>query len=255
MKERLIRSIRSFVASYRSLKGTRTDWEEPLVAFARADDALFQKLKQVVCKDHFLPAEVLPSARSVVTFFIPFKKGMALSNQSGSLPSEEWMAAYVETNRLIVDLSHHMKCLLEDLGFSSATLPPTHNFNPRSLLGRWSHKHVGFIAGLGRFGLHQMLITDKGCCGRLGSLVTSLEIKSTPMKDSEYCLHKLSKSCEECVKKCVNGALQVSGLDRHKCNMQLHLGAEVSNSQIHADVCGKCVCVVPCSFVNPTSSV
>lgn len=254
MRQSLVHSIHDFVGSYRSLKATRTDWEEPLVTSAYADDALFQKLKQILCKDHFLPVELLPSAKSVVSFFIPFKKGTALSNQSWGMPSKEWIVSYLETNRLILDLNEHVKGRLQDQGFLSVGLPPTHNFDPHSLLSRWSHKHVGFIAGLGRFGLHQMLITEKGCCGRLGSLITSMEVKPTPKKDSEYCLNKVSGSCKKCVEKCVNGALQVTGLDRHKCYKQLQLGAD-DHGKLHADVCGKCVCTVPCSFVNPASLI
>jgi hypothetical protein len=50
---------------------------------------------------------------------------------------------------------------LEKSDFRSVILPPTHNFDEKKLISDWSHKHIGFIAGLGKFGLHQMLITKK----------------------------------------------------------------------------------------------
>ena len=52
----------------------------------------------------------------------------------------------------------------------------THNFDEAKLVSYWSQKHVAYMAGLGKFGLHHMIITEKGCCGRLGSIVTNAKI-------------------------------------------------------------------------------
>ena len=59
----------------------------------------------------------------------------------------------------------------------------------------WSHKHVAYIAGIGSFGHHHMLITNKGCCGRLGSVVTDAVIAPTSRVDRERCLFKFDGSC------------------------------------------------------------
>lgn len=36
-------------------------------------------------------------------------------------------------------------------------------------MSEWSHRHAAYIAGLGIFGINNMLITNKGCVGRIPS--------------------------------------------------------------------------------------
>ncbi|MFQ5892479.1 MAG: epoxyqueuosine reductase, partial [Candidatus Methanofastidiosia archaeon] len=194
---------------------------------------------------------LLKDAETAISYFLPFEKEIPLSNVGGDNSSRKWALAYVETNKLIVDLNKALSEKLKELNFDSFTLPPTHDFDREKLISDWSHKHVAYIAGLGNFGLHQMLITERGCCGRLGSLITNAKIKPTERTNKEFCLYKHDKSCEKCVEKCTFGALKIDYFDRHKCYEVL-----LKNDRFHSDlgtttVCGKCVCVVPCSFVNP----
>ncbi|MDB4444178.1 hypothetical protein N9174_02440 [bacterium] len=102
-----------------------------------------------------------------------------------------------------------------------------------------------------RFGTHHLLITEKGCCGRLGSLITNAFIEASGRPDTEYCLRKYNKTCGVCVRKCVTGALKADTFDRHECYRILLENAEIHQSEGLADVCGKCISVVPCSFHNP----
>jgi hypothetical protein len=106
MRGKIEHLIRGFVEGYQSLNQTQTDWDEPLAGFADADDPLFEKLEVWVSDTHLLPKDLLPNARSVITSFIPFKKETVLSNQGGKKASSEWAKAYLETNKLIVDLNH-----------------------------------------------------------------------------------------------------------------------------------------------------
>lgn len=161
--------------------------------------------------------------------------------------SKEWATAYIETNKLIVRLNNCLSKELEKSGFK-LLIPPTHNFDEKKLTSDWSHKHIAFIAGLGKFGLHQMLITEKGCCGRLGSLITNVSIELRERRDKEFCLY--NKICKKCIENCTFGALKIDSFDRYRCykiclsNARLYFKLEL------ADVCGKCICVIPCSFNN-----
>lgn len=85
------------------------------------------------------------------------------------------------------------------------------------LLGERSHRHVGWIAGLGTFGINNMLITDKGCAGRMGLVVTDIRLETAKCPIKEYCLGKYNGSCGFCVRCCVNGALAEEGFDRFAC--------------------------------------
>ena len=91
---------------------------------------------------------------------------------------------------------------------------PTHNFDEAKLVSCWSHKHVAYVAGLGKFGLHHMIITQKGCCGRLGSIITNAKITPTQRSTTEFCLYKLDGSCGVCVTKCALHALNADSLDK-----------------------------------------
>jgi len=113
-EKRIIEEIVSFVKNYSREKSTETEWGQPLVGFASAEDPLFLKLREVVRPSHALPQDLLPSAQTVVAFFLPFKSELQKENAKAGLePSRSWAVAYIETNRLIRDLSEHLKVLLE----------------------------------------------------------------------------------------------------------------------------------------------
>lgn len=223
-------------------------WNGLLLATARID-ARFDILKEVVAEDHLLPQELLPGAKSVIVYFIPFRKNLVVSNIQGEMASRDWAQSYVDTNSLIADLNQYLSTSLADLGYKSAVTPATHNFKPERLISGWSHKHIAFLAGLGRFGMHTQLITPSGCCGRFGSLVTEAEFGDHPLvQDGELCRHKVGRNCLACVKKCRFGALTEDGFDRFKCYEQLMKNDALYSDMPLTDVCAKCVSIVPCSF-------
>jgi epoxyqueuosine reductase QueG len=251
MQETIARLIREYVAAYPERVGAETRWEEPLVAFAAAGDELFASLRQKVSASHALPGDLLPEARTVIVYFIPFAERVITSNIPDTGCSREWAVAYIETNRLIADLNGYLHDELARLGYQSAVTPATHNFDPQKLISDWSHRHLAYIAGLGSFGLNNMLITAKGCCGRLGSLVTNLEIEPTARAEGENCLFRQRGLCGKCVDRCVKDALTVDGFDRHRCYAMCLENAERFTAIGLADVCGKCLVNVPCSRLNP----
>jgi len=193
----------------------------------------------------------LPRAETVVAFFLPFARETAKSNEAGRFASWAWSIAYIETNRLISDLSLHMRAFLSERNYRSAVIPATHHFDPEKLVSDWSHRHAAVIAGLGKMGLNNMLITGRGCCGRIGSFVTSAPAEPDIRPEKEFCLFRQNRSCEKCVQRCVNQSLSEKGFDRFRCysmcleNNRLFLCPEA------ADVCGKCMVRVPCAHTNP----
>lgn len=252
MKESITCFIQEFTASYPRLKHTDTSWEEPLVSFAAADNPLFGELKQAVSPDHFMPEDLLPGALAVGAFFIPFKRDMCRTNREGEFSSFQWAEAYVETNRLIDDLNRQLEQFIGRRGFRAAFAPATGNFDSVKLISRWSHRHASYIAGLGKFGLNNMLITSKGCCGRFGSFVTNAPVEAGKFSPGEFCLFKAKGSCGLCMKRCPMGALTNRGFDRTKCyRMCLENEKRFSPRLNQAEVCGKCLVEFPCSHQNP----
>ena len=256
MKRELSQLITAYVKSYKNLKQTLTDWRDPLIGFAHAADPLFLKLREIVSPDHLLPADIVPNAKSVITFFIPFTGKTVKSNIGGEETSKEWDYAYIETNILINDLCKYLHETLTARGFNASLLPATYNYNEKKLISDWSHRSAAYISGIGKFGLHNMLITESGCCGRLGSVITDAALTPTPRTDEEYCLYKFNGTCKKCIDRCVNDAFQPEdgeiSCNRWKCNEQIF--SKKSNREYPiglGDTCGKCMCGVPCSLVNP----
>jgi ferredoxin len=105
-----------------------------------------------------------------------------------------------------------------------------------------------------------MLITDRGCCGRFGSLVTDLPPPPEGLKTGmvpvgtagERCLYKRKGGCGLCRKKCPAGAYAVDGtFNRKACYGQCLKNAEIFRDIGLADVCGKCLVGLPCSDKAP----
>lgn len=246
--------IQSAISRWKHEHDCADYWRRPLAAIASAHDPLFEKLRLIIDPEHALPSELLPSARSVIVFFIPFHKWMGEENgRFGPFAARSWAEAYVITNQLIASVNLHLKECLAQAGHQSATTPATHNFDEEKLISKWSHKHLGYIAGLGTFGSHRLLITRSGCCGRLGSLVTTMELAPTSRPREEWCLLKAGHRCSACFAKCKYGALDENTFDRHACYRQCLVNDNHYGDLPLVDVCGKCGCDVPCSFGIPST--
>ncbi|MCL6560105.1 MAG: epoxyqueuosine reductase [Firmicutes bacterium] len=230
----------------------KTAYREPLVGFARADDPGFGRLKELVGPGHLLPTDLLPAARSVVAFFVPFTGELVRQNRQHPYVSREWAEAYIETNQLISDICSSLTRELQNKGVRAAWQQPTHNFDPVALRSFWSHKHVAYLCGLGTFGLHHMLITAAGCAGRLGSLVVDLALPATPVQAGENCLYRRGKNCTSCVRLCPTGALSAEGLDKQKCYRHLLEVDEHYHDLGLCGVCGKCA-AGPCALTVPNT--
>ena len=226
-----------------------TEYRQTLVGFVSADDPRFRELRSVAEPTHLQPEDLLPGARSVVSFFIPFAQWVVEANSRlRDQVAREWAVAYVETNTLINHITMHLTSRLAELGVRAMAEPATHNFDPVTLVSRWSHKSVAVLAGLGSFGLHQMVITDMGCAGRFGSLVIDAVLPYTATDSLERCLYYVDESCLECVQSCPADALDANTpLDKQRCHSHLHQTARSFEDIGLADVCGKCV-VGPCAF-------
>jgi epoxyqueuosine reductase QueG len=254
--DKLNRIIVDFVSSYQKQHQTQTNWRQPIIGFASAENSLFDQYKKIIRSSHATPKELLPGAKSVVVYFIPFEKNLHRENAASPVfASRSWAVAYVETNQLISDLNQHIKNELSSNRYQAALVPPTHNFDKKTLMSDWSHRHMAYAAGIGSFGTNNLLITAKGCSGRVGSLVTDLAFEPSQAQNGENCLTKAGQQCLKCVKQCAYDALHADGFDRHACYRQLLLNDRHHKDLGLTDVCGKCAAMVPCSVTNPVKKL
>jgi len=250
---------RQFVAAEPIQAGNGDWWQTPLVVTGSIDNR-YSDLGRIAATDHLLPKDLLTSAKSVIVFFIPFKKSLVKENQKKDRPCRNWAVAYVQTNDLIGRLTQALGDLLSRYGYESGLTPATHNFDDIKLMARWSHKHLGHLAGLGRFGTHHMLITPAGCAGRLGSLVTEADLGDHPLIETEEaCLLKAGKACGKCIQACPVSAISDDEFDRRGCWNRLNDNYRsltyMSDLPDSTHVCGKCAAMMPCSFKNPVTSL
>ena len=223
-----------------------TFFRTPLVGFASVTDPLFLRLPEIVGKHHIQPKDLLHSAQTVMAFFIPFAPAIVLANRGGGV-AREWAEAYLKTNALINSICEKVTIFLSEKEIEAKTVRATHTYDQKTLLASWSHRSVGFIAGLGRFGLNRMLITAKGCAGRYGSLVFAAKVTPDQRNDEEFCIGLRTGECRYCLDVCPVEALKPDGLDRSKCNERLLENSKHFTELGLCDVCGKCV-VGPCAI-------
>lgn len=280
-KEVLIAKIEAFVsesplnrikaenAIYPELAGLQM-YETPLVGFSAAEDELYTKTfkqQEVISPKFKAPAEWLPSAKTVISIFLPFTEQVRVSNRTKKDPpyeegvqpgaSAEWLHARIEGQDFINALTDYVQALLKEEGFESfcpTTSGKLEMVEP--FKSNWSERHAAYASGLGTFGLSKGLITKKGMAGRIGSVITEAVFKADERpytEPFEYCI-----MCGACQSRC-----PVSAIDKEKgCALgkdQLICGPYVNGSKLppHGPSgivrygCGKCQVAVPCEHQIP----
>jgi len=261
MSEITIKDLRTFAEEYVAAEPERLSaegWWQTLLMASAPIDQRFDVLPKIAAANHIHPHDLLPTAKSVIVFFIPFQRQLVKENRDGDRPCRNWGLAYVQTNDLIDRLSRAMGQFLAQKDCKCGLTPATHNFNADTLMARWSHKHLGHLSNLGRFGTHNMLITPAGCAGRMGSMVIEADLGDHPVTDSdEACLLKAGQKCGKCIEICPVDALNEISFERRGCwnrlNENLAALDYFSDLPQSTHVCGKCAVLMPCSFKNPVS--
>lgn len=251
IEQSILDEIKRTINEFESREDITSRWKEPILGFADVYDPMFNILKEVAFKEHIGPTEILGNAKTVVAYFLPFEEWISKSNINDKLSSKEWAKAYIETNTLISEINDNLIIWFKKKGYDAAKLPLEKNMDYKELKSIWSNRHVAYIAGVGKFGLNNMLITQKGCCGRLGNIVASIKIEATKRSEQENCLYKHDKSCAICADRCINEALFIDKFDRFKCFSMCQENEKFYSEIGKAQICGKCLVGLPCSSKNP----
>lgn len=205
----IIRSlIKNYVKEYEQKSEICTKWQEPLVSFANSNHEYISQLTEIVVSDHVMPKDIIENHKTIIAYFIPFDENLAKTNNGGSIASSQWALAYEETNALFTVLNSYIIEELNKMGYKAGVSPQATTYDHDILKSKWSQRHIAKIAGLGTFGINNMLITEKGCCGRVSTIVTDLEVEYDNPINEEYCLYKSNGSCGVCVTKCPGDALK-----------------------------------------------
>ena len=263
LKSKITKIIQKYVQQYQQKANITSQWSEPLVGFADANHPDIFKLKELISVKHVMPQEVIENPTVVIAYFVPFTKELADTNKElNDVSSPEWARTYEETNAMLGDLNQHLIDELKKMGYDAGVSKEATTFDKEKLISHWSQRHFARLAGLGTFGLNNMLIGKKGCCGRYSTVVANLPVKPDQPLEEENCLYKSKGICGVCVKHCPSGALTLDGYDRQKCFQVCLKNAErykefgssyadetgAHANSVGSEVCGKCVVNVPCSI-------
>lgn len=284
LKNLIKHEIEAFVAAENEmqLQPGKLLWQKPLVGFADAKSKYIRNLKQIVHPQHQMPEEVLPDAKIIIAYFVPFGEWLPKTNiisrtkeknssdtysddkhmrAEYNLASPEWAEGYELTNAMFPKLNKHIIGVIHRLGYEADTASEAGIFYRDEVMSHWSFRHIAYAAGLGTFGMNNMLITEKGCSGRYNAIVTNLDVTPDKPKTEEACLYKRNGSCGLCIRKCPAGALSEGGFDRHKCYEQCLKNAAIYNDfgssyasdeeNYGSEVCGKCIAGMPCTYRIP----
>lgn len=232
-------------------------FDEPLIAIGDANDPLFAELQKpdAVGSQMRLPSDWLPSAKSVISYFLPMSEQVRSSNLDGDLASPEWLHARIEGQMFILHVGKLIERLVRAAGYE-AICPGCHpdmeavkyDDDPTvAYRSNWSERHVAYVCGLGTFSLTRGIITEKGTAGRLGSVIVSAPLPTTERAYTdlyEYCI-----KCGECVDRCPANAVSLeTGKDNYACHKQLQAMQDLFPGYYG---CGKCQVGVPCEHTRP----
>jgi epoxyqueuosine reductase len=240
----------------------RIIFDAPLLGFASAADPIFSEFRKesVIGPAFRLPEDWLIDAVTVISYFLPFHEAIRRSNYGGPPPSVEWLhsrflgESFNEKMRLFIVTE------LEGAGGRAVApaLHPLYKADYTVWSSNWSERHAAYAAGLGSFGLHRGLITEKGVAGRFGSVITNLHFPVTPRSGNSYyqnCPYLVEQSCGACIDRCPAGAITTDGKDKSRCYNYMFIQDRVKDLResfgYRHSVCGKCQVDVPCEDCIP----
>jgi epoxyqueuosine reductase QueG len=155
------------------------------------------------------PTDILPTARSVIVGAVHI-----LDSVCDDLPETryEYTNQFYVLNGTLGGGSTKVARLLEDQGYRALPVPAAYPRINKEMMGIFSHRHAAVLAGLGEFGLNNLLITPQfGARVRLVSIITEARLEpDKPYK--KFLCRAMQRTCgKACVASCPVEALSADG--------------------------------------------
>ena len=147
--------------------------------------------------EEFRPKAIFPEGRSVVVIGLPVTLPVLETS-----PSIHYHQLYKTINEILDQSTYWISNFLNDRGHASLFIPRDGyghiQLMKERALAFFSHRHAAYLAGLGTFGLNNMVLTKEyGPRVRFGSVITSAELPGDPVMEEQLCTR-----CLRCVDNC-----------------------------------------------------
>lgn len=221
------------------ITGKCAELDIPLVGFVSAqcwETPLFEPW----VPPEFRPQAIWPEVKTVIVIGIPVSLPIV-----ETAPSIWYHELYRTINTLLDTSAFRIATFLTDRGFSSVPLPRD-GYGSISVLKEkpvafFSHRHAAYLAGLGSFGINNMMLTRQfGPRVRFTSIFTTAEIDSDPVMEEDLCIH-----CMRCVDICPVKAIPGSEYPWGITNKLACANRAEALFKRYISPCGLCIKVCP----------
>lgn len=163
--------------------------------------------------DGHKPQDILPGARSVISFALNALEGTFLPPTIHT-----YQLSYSLLRHNSNGMSYQIAKFLENKGFYSVMIPATFPLDmveKKGLFGDFSHRHAAVAAGLGELGRISILVTPQyGPRVWLGTVITTAPLEASPLLEGPVCS---KDTCSLCIEACPTGALSPNGIEVKEC--------------------------------------
>ncbi len=188
----------------------------------------------------FYPQSIWPDTRAVIVIGLPIFLPVLLTT-----PSIWYHDLYHTVNELLDRYTYQLALYLTGKGYPS--VPVTRDgYSGIEALERkpvafFSHRHAAFLAGLGAFGINNMLLTEQfGPRVRFGSVLTTAPLPSDPLFREDLCTR-----CMTCVATCPAGALSGRNYPEERTDTRSCISHTRDLASRGVSPCGICITVCP----------
>lgn len=215
------------------------EWGVDMVGFAPAD-AWEAPPFEPWPPEAFRPKAIFPECRTVIVLGLPVTLPIL-----ETAPSIWYQELYKNLNAQLDMRAYQLSQFLNREGYPSAYVPRDGYGTVELLLKNpyafFSHRHAAYLAGLGTFGLNNMLLTKEyGPRVRFVSVFTTAEIPGDGPMEKQLCIR-----CLRCIKACPVQAIGEveyprASIDKFKCAER-----SVELKKRFCAPCGICIKVCP----------
>jgi epoxyqueuosine reductase len=227
------------VALKREIEKKCSELDIPLVGFAAAkswDDPPFEPWVPW----EFRPGSIIPGTKTVIVIGLPIPLPVV-----ETAPSIFYHEMYKTVNTLLDINAYRISLYLNTRGFSSVPVPRdgygSVSILKESPLAFFSHRHAAYLAGLGNFGVNNVVLTPEfGPRIRFTSVFTTADIPPGKVMEKSLCI-----KCMRCVEICPVKALEGREYPAGLTNKKACATRSEALARKYIAPCGFCIKVCP----------